>query len=124
MRLIDLTDPAAPVEIAHYDTAGSAEVVTTSGDLVFVGLPEGKIIVLRVETHALPTATPRPSETPTPTAVPTETATATQTAEDRGNRIFLPLVERVGGASSGQRPTPVRTPAYNRPRIAVEGALR
>jgi hypothetical protein len=45
--MVDLSDPAQPTEVGHYETPGTAKGIHVSDDLVFVADGEGGLAILR-----------------------------------------------------------------------------
>ena len=45
--MIDVADPAAPVEAAYYDTPGITSAVAVVGDVVYVADGMGGLFILR-----------------------------------------------------------------------------
>jgi len=76
LRVFDVSNPAAPVEVASYDTPGSAERVVVAGDSIYIADGPGGLAILR----RMPTRAARPTRVASETkaAVTTE-ATATPT---------------------------------------------
>jgi hypothetical protein len=54
LRIFDVTDPASPAEIAHYDTCPSAGGVAANGTLAAVACHDGSLHVVDVTVPTLP----------------------------------------------------------------------
>jgi len=111
LQVIDVSDPAAPVEIATYATSGSAFDVHVVGEYAYLAYDwarrVGGLIILRLTGVSEPTPTPSstPASTGTPTATVTGTATVLPTAtmtptlttpptKIPERKLYLPLILR------------------------------
>lgn len=81
VRIIDVTDPAAPLVVAVYRFAAQGRRVRLEGDRVLVTDTEATLRILRIGPAAPPTApTPATSTPATPTVTATSAMTSTATA--------------------------------------------
>ncbi|MFQ5343005.1 MAG: LVIVD repeat-containing protein [Anaerolineae bacterium] len=107
LQVIDVSDSAAPVEIATYATSGSAFDVHVAGEYTYLAYDwarrVGGLIILRLT--GVPEPTPTPSSTPTSTGTPTATVTGTATVLPTATmtptptkiperKLYLPLILR------------------------------
>ena len=49
LRVVSITDPAAPVEVAFYDTPGATRRVALAGDLIYVADGDHVLVILRFD---------------------------------------------------------------------------